>query len=140
MYEPHWFTHQGISGHSHGKIPENPITYPEKYVSPTATLTFDRTQLVQALQPVREFQIKYHVPIFVGEFSAVCDAPGAVHYLSDCIDLFEQYGWNWTYHAFRESPLWSVEHQSRLGGKRMNTTDRKELLLRWYARNRPQPN
>ena len=31
--------------------------------------------------------------------------------LRDCIALFEEYGWDWTYHAFRERNGWSVEHE-----------------------------
>lgn len=37
-------------------------------------------------------------------------AEGAGEYLTDCISLFEEYGWNWSYHAFREWSGWSVEH------------------------------
>ena len=47
--------------------------------------------------------------IYVGEFSAAAWAPGAETYLRDCIELFEEYGWDWTYHAFRESRVWDVE-------------------------------
>ena len=28
-----------------------------------------------------------------------------------CIALFRDYGWDWTYHAFREWEGWSVEHE-----------------------------
>lgn len=35
---------------------------------------------------------------------------GADRYLADVIDLFEEYGWDWSYHAFREWAGWSVEH------------------------------
>ncbi len=38
-------------------------------------------------------------------------ASGAEEYLRDCIGIFEEYGWDWTYHAFREWPGWSVEHE-----------------------------
>ena len=63
------------------------------------------------LKPVRDFQLKHGARIYVGEFSAVAWAPGAEKYLEDCIALFEEYGWDWTYHAFREWKGWSVEHQ-----------------------------
>ena len=63
------------------------------------------------LAPVRAFQKKYGAKIYVGEFSAICWAPGAGVYLRDCIDIFEEYGWDWTYHAFREWAGWSVEHE-----------------------------
>jgi hypothetical protein len=63
---------------------------------------WDKPQLRKALQPVRDFQLAHHVGIYVGEFSALRWAPGACNWLRDCIDLFEEYGWDWTYHAYRE--------------------------------------
>ena len=27
------------------------------------------------------------------------------------VSIFREYGWDWTYHAFREWPGWSVEHE-----------------------------
>ncbi len=77
-------------------------------------------------ESVREFQLAYNVHIYVGEFSAIRWAPGAAKYLSDCIDLFEEYNWDWTYHAFREWDGWSIEH---------GELDRRELLLKWFANN-----
>ena len=31
--------------------------------------------------------------------------------LKDVISAFEEHGWDWTYHVFREWPVWSVEHE-----------------------------
>ena len=28
------------------------------------------------------------------------------------ISIFNEYGWHWTYHAFREWAGWSVEHEA----------------------------
>ena len=71
-----------------------------------------RTQLAAALQPVIDFQRDYGVHIYIGEFSAIRWAPGdsACDYLRDVIDIFEEHGWDWAYHAFREWDGWSVEH------------------------------
>ena len=71
---------------------------------------WDKQQLRATLQPVRDFQLAYNVHIYAGEFSAIRWAPGAAEYLGDCIDIFEEYGWDWTYHAYREWDGWSVEH------------------------------
>ena len=90
---------------------------------------------------MREFQLAYNVHIYVGEFSAIRWAPGAADYLRDCIELFEEYGWDWTYHAYREWDGWSVEHGSDRDNRQPveGSTDRKELLLSWFARNqKPQ--
>ncbi len=46
--------------------------------------------------------------------------------------------WDWTYHAYREWDGWSVEHGSdpEIHQKVDDSTDRKDLLLRWFARNK----
>jgi hypothetical protein len=66
-----------------------------------------------------------------------CRAPGAANYLRDCIELFEEYGWDWTYHAYREWDGWSVEHGSDPNDHQPTAepTDRKQLLLSWFAKN-----
>ena len=84
-----------------------------------------------ALRPVREFQLRHGARIYCGEFSAVAWASGAEEYLRDCIDLFEEYGWDWTYHAFREWPGWSVEHEGSDAEHLVPSADnpRKRALL-----------
>ncbi|MBR0459871.1 MAG: cellulase family glycosylhydrolase [Victivallales bacterium] len=101
MYYPGQFTHQGVFG-----SPTN-VAYP----GVIGSVTFDRAELKKYLEPVRAFQLKHKCRIYIGEFSAATWAPGAEKYLADCISIFEEYGWDWTYHAFRESPVWSLEHE-----------------------------
>ena len=106
----------------------------------------DRGQstLRQYLAPVREFQLAYNAHIHVGEFSAIRWAPdrSAFRYLRDCIDIFEEYGWDWSYHAYRERDGWSVEDGPDPEDHQPTTapTDRKRLLLEWFARNQKPPN
>ncbi len=54
---------------------------------------WDKEKLRIALQPVRDFQLKYNVHIIFGEFSAIRAAPNnsAYRYISDVIDIFEEY-------------------------------------------------
>ena len=127
MYVPSEFTHQGVYNQRTG------IAYPGKING----VTWDRERLRQVLRPVREFQLAYNVHIYVGEFSAIRWAPGAADYLRDCIELFEEYGWDWTYHAYREWDGWSVEHGSNPQDHTPSEepTDRQKLLLSWFARN-----
>jgi len=127
MYVPGEFTHQGVFG------PATGIAYPGKI----GNTQWDKEQLRKVLAPVREFQLAYNVHIYVGEFSAIRWAPGAADYLRDCIDLFEEYGWDWTYHAYREWDGWSVEHGSDPDNHEPTAepTDRKQLLLSWFAKN-----
>jgi endoglucanase len=88
---------------------------------------------------VREFQLAYNVHIYAGEFSAIRWAPGdsAHQYLKAAIELFEEYGWDWSYHAYREWDGWSVEHGSDPSDHTPSSlpTDRKKLLLEWFGRN-----
>jgi hypothetical protein len=130
MYAPSSFVYQGV----YSKTPS--ITYPG-LIDGRYT---DRNTLKEILQPVRDFQLMYHVPIYVGEFSAIRWAPGAAQYLDDCIHIFEEYGWNWTYHAFREWPGWSVEFEdgsaTGIPQKAIKDTDRKKVLLKWFAKNK----
>ena len=91
----------------------------------------NREYLRKILKPVRDFQLAYNVQIYAGEFSAARWAPGAADYLRDCIDLFEEYGWDWSYHAFREWDGWSVEHGSDKEDRKpvSQDTDRKKVLV-----------
>ncbi|MCE5215624.1 glycosyl hydrolase family 5, partial [bacterium] len=81
----------------------------------------------------------FGVHIFVGEFSAIRWAPGdsALNYLRDCIDLFEEHGWDWTYHAFREWTGWSVEYGSDMNDNKpsLTQTPREKLLRSWFSQN-----
>ncbi|MCK6491529.1 MAG: cellulase family glycosylhydrolase [Planctomycetes bacterium] len=108
MYWPLAYTHQGVYDRADYQAGRSkPIAYPGSW----GGAPFDREALRRHLQPVRDFQLAHGARIYVGEFSAVRWAPGADRYLADCIALCEEYGWDWTYHAFREWDAWSVEHQ-----------------------------
>lgn len=130
MYEPGQFTHQGVHDSPTG------VSYPGKI----GDKEWNKEALRQVLAPVREFQLAYNVHIFVGEFSAIRWAPGdsAYQYLRDCIEIFEEYGWDWTYHAYREWDGWSVEHGPDPKDRQptREPTDRKKLLLEWFAKNK----
>ena len=71
--------------------------------------------------------------------AAIAWAEGAADYLRDCIDLFEEEGWDWTYHAFREWTGWSVEHEAEKPGVQRPSFDnpRKRALLDGFRRGRP---
>ncbi len=124
-YYPGSFTHQGV--YSKGKY--GVIGYP--------TAEINMNALRQDLKYPLEFQSKYGARIYVGEFSAIRWAPGADRYIADCISLFEEFGWDWTFHAFREWSGWSVEHSDDRAVKTpVETTRRKEVLLEAFRKNR----
>jgi hypothetical protein len=100
---------------------------------------WDKETLRRVLKPAIDYQQDYGVHIYIGEFSAIRWAPGdsGYNYLRDCIEIFEQNGWDWAYHAFREWDGWSVEHgPDRNDRSRSATPGKREQLLRsWFARN-----
>ena len=121
MYKPLAYTHQGVMW-KQGEL----SSYPDE------TKGWNKDYLRACLKPVRDFQLRHGAKIYVGEFSAVAWAPGADQYLRDCIGLFEEYGWDWTYHAFRESGVWNVEWEGpgrdSLGPAAADTPRKRALL------------
>jgi hypothetical protein len=130
MYQPHNFTHQGVYEAPTG------VSYPGNVDGEY----WDKERLRVALQAVIDYQRDYGVHIYLGEFSAIRWAPGdsARDYLRDCIEIFEQYDWDWAYHAFREWDGWSVEHGPDRKDRTPSPTptSRERLLRSWYAKNR----
>ena len=120
VYNPIQYTHQGVF-----RPVDEPIPYP------CADKGWDKDYLRRILIPVRAFEKRHGAKIYVGEFSAAAWAPGADEYLRDCTDLFNEFGWDWTYHAFRESPCWSVEQEGPDGRHLVPSADnpRKRALL-----------
>ena len=81
---------------------------------------------------MRQFQLRHGAKIYVGEFSAVAWAEGADIWLRDILSVFGEYGWDWTYHAFREWDWWSVEHEGpdpKHMAPATDDTPRKRALL-----------
>ena len=129
MYLPHAFTHQGVRDRS-----VEPLHYPGEVQGKH----WDKAQLRAALAPAFSFQKDHNAHIYIGEFSAIRWAPdgSAARYLRDCIEIFEEAGWDWAYHAFREWDGWSVEHTGLPNkARRADTpTDRQQLLMKWFKK------
>jgi len=123
IYDPILFTHQGVV------TPDTTIRYP----GIIGGRYWDKDSLRAWMQPVRDWQARYDVPVYVGEFSALRWAPdsSAYRYIRDCIELFEEWGWPWAYHAWREYDGWSAEHgPDRHNHQRSAAPTDRELLLR----------
>lgn len=125
-YSPHEYTHQLVL---------SPVRW--SYPGEINGVYWDKEQMRVFLKPVIEFQRKHNARIFIGEFSTAYWAKGGDRYLADCIALFEEYGWDWTYHAFREAPAWSVEYEgaSRQEMKPSADNPRKRVLLEALKKN-----
>lgn len=130
FYSPHEYTHQGVGNRT------DKLRYPGK----VSGKIYDKAALEKELEPVIKFQKKYNVPIYVGEFGVIRWAENADQWLDDVISLFEKYGWDWTYHAFREFHGWDAEIDSDpASSRRTGATPRREVLRRYMKRNsRPQ--
>lgn len=127
MYVPLEYTNQHIGSYT------NSYTYPGMTINGK---TYDKNQLIFELSAVRNFQTNYSARIFVGEFSAARWAGGAATYLRDCMDIFESYGWSWTYHAFREAHVWDLEYNNDPIGdsgatRSTSPTDRYNQVVGW---------
>lgn len=139
MYSPATFTHQGV--HTNQGIAKDAnlgsgISYPGIIDGKQ----IDKEALRQILQPVRDFQLAYNARIYCGEFSAVRWAPGADHWLEDVTSIFEEWGWDYTYHAFREWQGWDLEMtdmpgNSQTGNLSSSPTDRLRVMLKRFSLN-----
>jgi len=125
LYAPMEFTHQGIGRDKKWK--------PTKWPDPSKG--WDADFLRKQLAPVRDFQLRHGARIYAGEFSAAAWAEGADRYIADCIAIFDEYGWDWTYHAYGEFEGWSVEHEADrpYEFRPANDTPRKSALLAGFA-------
>jgi aryl-phospho-beta-D-glucosidase BglC (GH1 family) len=118
-YDPHYYTHQKA---------EEKVRYPGFRVPGREQLAWDKKTVEAMLAPVRSFQQKHHVPIFVGEFGCARYAPGVQEWMRDQIELYEAYGWSWAYWAFREWDVMNIERTADPANK-MNRSDAPLLTL-----------
>ena len=126
FYYPNTFTHQGVVGKPDGVL----------YPGHIAGEEWNREKLKQIMQPVIDFQNKYNVPIYVGEFGVARWAPNAEKWLEDVISIFEENGWDWTYHAYREYNGWDAEIGSDKNDRtRIGDTPRRRVLLKYMRQN-----
>lgn len=121
FYLPFPYTHQRI-----GKGRAQQITYPGECQG----RYWDKSMLRKALQPVRDFQKAHNVHMLVSEFSAIASAPNREKYLNDLIELFEEYNWDWTFHAYLEFYGWSPDYIAAPGYEQRKWTDAKSWIPR----------
>ena len=142
-YQPHEYTHQGIKDIQNTDLAkaylETGKTWPGRYGDSGGGL-WDKERLRKELAPAIDFQRKYGARIYVGEFGVIKWAPDAEKYLRDNIELFEELGWDWTAHAFREYPGWSPEFDESYGtGGKLQIpfeSKRAQVLLEFLKRNK----
>ena len=134
MYIPYEYTHQGV-GDSIARIKEGKFfSYPGKI----GDSVYNRDVLKKQLDAVARFQKKYGARIYCGEFSVIRWAPGGAQYLDDLCSIFEELGWDWAYHCYREWLNWSLEYPSAYPAPdpAEKPTDRMKVIQRYFQKNR----
>lgn len=127
MYFPGEYCFQGVND-----FPSYARHYPDNAVAYRS----GRDELRAAMTRVIEFQKKYGAKIYVGEFTVPRWVPdGGGRYLDDLISLFEEYGWDWTFHAFREWDGFSPEHIGTPLEPKRGDNERKAMLRKYFKRN-----
>ncbi len=128
-YMPMAFSHQNIW--EEGAYVAYPTT--------VEGVTWNAAHLEQVQSDLIDFSKKHpDVPILIGEFSSPrWTGQDGLHYLTDVIELAEQHGWSWAYHAYRESHVWDPEMSitNRGDSVRRANAPRWELLKSYFARN-----
>ncbi len=102
VYTPNSYSHQGI------KNSKVNFTYPGSING----RYWDAERLTKTLRALREFQINYNVPVWIGEFSAVRWAQGSEKYLKDLISIFDRYGWGWAYFNIGGMHAWNPNYNN----------------------------
>lgn len=147
QYQPHDYTHQGVANIQNTDLAkafmQTQRPWPGVFGDSGGGM-WDKNRLLAELKPVFEFQrANPDARIYVGEFSAIRWAPDCAQYLRDNLEIFEENGWDWTYHAFREFHGWSPEHKEDPTSatdvtKAEGITSRGAVLLEYFKRNKEE--
>ncbi len=98
---------------------------------------WDKEVIRKALRPAIDYRDAITASASTSAPRSATPGSAAHDYLRDVIEVMEENGWDWAYHAFREWDGWSVEHgpdkQSRARSEQ--PTDRQKLLMSWFEKN-----
>jgi len=141
QYQPHEYTHQGI--HEIGntdlarKYLDTNRPWPSVYAD-TGGGMWDKQRLYAELKPMIDFQKKHKVRIYISETGVVRWAPDSARYVRDNLELFEEFGWDWSFHALHENPMWSPAYEPTYGKPDVPataTTPVGAVLHEYFAKN-----
>jgi len=105
----------------------------------------DRAWLRRAIEPAVRFSRSHRVPVWVGEFGcAACARPegSQARWVRDCIDVFEDAGFHWTYWNYRETTgphSMALHPHDRQGNAWLNQPLLSELRRGWTLRDAERP-
>jgi hypothetical protein len=138
VYIPHTLTHQGLQSTS----PVGAV-----YPGNIDNIYYTKNRLRDDYRFAKRFSINNKVRFYVGEFGCVHWAPNnsAYNYFKDCLDYFEEEGWDYTYFSLEPActdnwgaTAWSAEHDTlyRSTACAIGNTDRLELLRSYWNKNK----
>ena len=138
IYSPHFYSPHTLTHASVGSPTKVRWSYPG-YIN---GVYWDKEQMRVSLKPWIDFQAAHPgAEILVGEFSCILWSKGADKWIRDAIEIFEEYGWSWCYHAYREWPAWDVEYthvgdyEHRKWVKAKEATSRMKELVKGLSHN-----
>jgi len=107
-------THEGVVGESEANVRNK---YPAATSTSNLPAPWGKTQLSKQHDDVRIMTHRFHVPVFIGEFSCINWAPmndngkwSSTEWINDNITLLEAEGWSWAYHTWRGDYVgWEAE-------------------------------
>jgi hypothetical protein len=114
FYEPQFFTLQGTQG---PWPPAQSVVYPglTRNASSQPETYWDKSVLEQRMLPAVNFRNAHNVRVMCGEFGTSYYGPmdSRERWVTDVVDLFETYGFDWLYFAYNALPLdpgaWSFQ-------------------------------
>mgnify|MGYP001189011861 CR=1 FL=1 len=130
MYEPYELTSQN-------KNKGFTYSYPGtvKVGNDEKEMKFDRTALKQFMEPVAKWATEHHIPadrIIASEFGTNRMVKGADQYMTDLISIFNEYGWHWSFYAFREDTWDGMDYEfgsEKLSWKYWDARDKEEAFI-----------
>lgn len=146
-YMPHAYTHQGVShlGRPKKADTRGKFAYPgssPNFENETALHEWNKAQLEKSMQRAIDFQKRNPgVRIYVGEFGVIRWAQGADQWLKDSIALFEEHGWDWTFHSVGGWNGWDPTYSAQAplnspAGQGTETTARLQVLQECWKLNK----
>jgi endoglucanase len=112
FYAPHNYTHQGVGDRPVGLVYPGPL----KMFDGSPLIEWNKQALYDYMKSACDFQEQHNVRIFVGEFSVIRWAPGRADWVSDVCDLFEENGFDWTYHSYTGWNGWNPTFSAEAAG------------------------
>ena len=148
IYSWHDYTPATYTGQSQSNAQgSNPITYPGmamNYDDP-ANSYWDRAALQRYFTPIHQWQVDHKYAdgslprIWVGEMGAERWEPNASGFYSDTLSIFEQWGWDWSFHDPANSSEWNptfTPSDTQTGAPYGDVyTDRLAVMLHYWGLN-----